>query len=69
MTRAVSKNNRYQVASSEQNQPGPRLGGKLVASKATGAGDVFKKWRGRGTIPGGLSVDAYLEKARDLPRI
>jgi hypothetical protein len=26
---------------------------------------VFEKWRGRGRIPGGLSVDAYLAKARD----
>ncbi len=58
MNHTVPKNNRHRVASGEKNQPGPRLRGKLVASKATGAGDVFEKWRVRGTIPGGLSVDA-----------
>lgn len=26
--------------------------------------DVFVKWRGRGALPKGLSVDAYLERAR-----
>lgn len=41
------------------------VGGKLVASKAADAGDVFKKWRGRGRLPGRMSVDAYLAKTRD----
>ena len=40
------------------------VGGKLVGSKAE-APDLFKKWRGRGRLPGRVSVDAYLAKARD----
>ena len=27
--------------------------------------DVFKKWRGKGQLPGGISVDAYLKRVRD----
>jgi AbrB family looped-hinge helix DNA binding protein len=38
-------------------------GGRLVAVKRQ-AGDVFRKWRGRGRLPGGLSADAYLARAR-----
>jgi antitoxin PrlF len=26
--------------------------------------DVFRKWRGRGRLPGGGSVDAYLTRVR-----
>ena len=37
---------------------------KLVASKKV-AHDVFTKWRGKGNLPGGLSVDAYLKRTRD----
>lgn len=37
--------------------------GKLVAVKLV-AEDVFKKWRGRGRLPRGLNVDAYLVRAR-----
>lgn len=40
------------------------LNGKLVASKKV-AHDVFTKWRGKGNLPGGLSVDAYLKRTRD----
>ena len=32
------------------------------------AGAVFRKWRGRGPLPGGRSVDAYLANARAAPR-
>jgi AbrB family looped-hinge helix DNA binding protein len=39
-------------------------GGKLVGTKAV-TSDVFRKWRGRGRLPGGLSVDEYLRRARD----
>ena len=39
-------------------------GGRLVANKRI-AEDVFEKWRGRGKIPGGLSVDEYLKLVRD----
>lgn len=38
--------------------------GKLVGVKAT-ARDPFGAWRGRGKLPGGMSVDAYLSKVRD----
>ena len=38
--------------------------GKLVAVK-TSVKDGFSRWRGKGKIPGGLDVDAYLKKARE----
>jgi len=38
--------------------------GKLVGTKAV-TEDVFRKWRGRGRLPGGLSVDEYVRRARD----
>lgn len=37
--------------------------GVLVARKVQPE-DVFRKWRGRGRIPGGSTVDDYLTKAR-----
>jgi antitoxin PrlF len=43
------------------------LNGKLVASKKV-AHDVFTKWRGKGNLPKGLSVDAYLKRTRDAHR-
>jgi AbrB family looped-hinge helix DNA binding protein len=74
MTTAVSEKGQVTIPKRVRDQLGIRpgttltfaaVGGKLVASKAAEAGDVFEKWRGRGRIPGGLSVDAYLAKARD----
>lgn len=41
--------------------------GRLVASKQV-APDVFRKWRGRGRLPEKLSVDDYLQRARDAHR-
>jgi len=38
-------------------------GGKLVGVKAVSE-DVFRKWRGRGKLPGGASVDEFLRRAR-----
>lgn len=38
--------------------------GRLIAVKK-GTRDVFRKWRGKGKLPGGASVDAYLKKARE----
>lgn len=38
--------------------------GKLVGTKAVPE-DVFRKWRGRGRLPGGVSVDDYLRRTRD----
>lgn len=37
--------------------------GALVARKAQPV-DVFRKWRGRGRVPGGGSVDEYLARVR-----
>jgi AbrB family looped-hinge helix DNA binding protein len=40
------------------------VNGKLVAHKKLGL-DVFKKWRGRGRLPKAMTVDQYLQRARD----
>jgi AbrB family looped-hinge helix DNA binding protein len=50
-------------------RPGTRLSfdavqGKLVGTKMA-ATDPFAKWRGRGKLPGRLTVDAYLSRVRD----
>ncbi len=39
-------------------------GGALIARKSQPE-DVFRKWRGRGKLPGGGSTDAYLKKLRE----
>ena len=38
--------------------------GRLVAVKKQFV-DVFQKWRGKGKVPGGESVDDYLKKVRE----
>jgi len=38
-------------------------GGRLIGEKVSGP-DLVSKWRGRGVLPKGLTVDRYLEKAR-----
>ena len=43
------------------------VGGKLIGQKAETT-DPFARWRGRGRLPGGASVDAYLRLARDAHR-
>jgi hypothetical protein len=43
------------------------LNGRLIASKKV-AQDVFTKWRGKGNLPKGLSVDDYLKRTRDAHR-
>jgi AbrB family looped-hinge helix DNA binding protein len=40
------------------------VNGKLVARKKM-TQDVFKKWRGRGCLPKAMTVDEYLQRARD----
>ncbi|MBA4387627.1 MAG: AbrB family transcriptional regulator [Verrucomicrobia bacterium] len=37
--------------------------GRLIALKLQ-TEDLFRKWRGRGKIPRGLSVDDFLKKTR-----
>ena len=37
--------------------------GQLVGRKKL-VHDIFKKWRGRGKLPKGMSVDDYLKRAR-----
>jgi len=37
--------------------------GRLVAVKEQ-QGDAFDRWRGKGRIPGGLTVDEYLAEVR-----
>jgi bifunctional DNA-binding transcriptional regulator/antitoxin component of YhaV-PrlF toxin-antitoxin module len=37
--------------------------GRLIGEKAADS-DPVSKWRGRGVLPNGMTVDAYLEKAR-----
>jgi AbrB family looped-hinge helix DNA binding protein len=39
-------------------------GGVLLARKVQPR-DVFAKWRGKGKLPGGLSVDDYLTRLRE----
>lgn len=39
-------------------------GGQLIGRK-TLTEDVFKKWRGRGRLPMGMPVDAYLKRVRN----
>ena len=39
------------------------VGGKLVGVKRV-TEDVFRKWRGKGRLPGGAGVDAYLARVR-----
>ena len=43
------------------------LNGRLVGSKKV-AHDIFRKWRGKGNLPKGLSVDRYLKRTRDADR-
>lgn len=38
--------------------------GKLVAVKHQ-PGDVFRKWRGKARLPGGRTVDQYLDTIRE----
>jgi hypothetical protein len=39
------------------------VGGRLVGHKAVSA-DPFAKWRGRGKLPEGRTVDGYLNEIR-----
>jgi AbrB family looped-hinge helix DNA binding protein len=41
--------------------------GKLIGRKAVSE-DVFTKWKGRGRLPTGGTVDEYLKRTRDAHR-
>jgi AbrB family looped-hinge helix DNA binding protein len=70
---AVSEKGQVTIPKRIRDQLGLRAGtlvefraenGHLIGTKAVSE-DVFRKWRGRGRVPGGQSTDAYLRKARD----
>lgn len=73
VTSAVSEKGQVTIPKRIRDQLGLRPGtlvefraekGHLIGTKAV-AEDVFRKWRGRGKLPGGRSTDAYLRQARD----
>ena len=72
MRSAVSEKGQVTIPKSIRDRLGLRPGtviefraeeGKLIGTKAVSK-DVFRKWRGRGRLPGGLSADEYLRRAR-----
>ncbi len=76
MTAVLSERGQITIPNALQEELGLRpgdvlefqvLNGKLVASKKV-AHDVFTKWRGKGNLPKGLSVDRYLKRTRDADR-
>jgi len=73
MIAIVSKRGRITIPKAVRTKLGIRPGtvleveavaGKLVAVKRSPV-DGFAKWRGRGRLPGGLTTDEYLKRARE----
>lgn len=73
MTAIISEKGQITIPKLVRNQLGLEPGtvvefeainGKLVGSKKI-TQDVFKRWRGRGKLPGGMSVDEYLRRTRN----
>jgi AbrB family looped-hinge helix DNA binding protein len=72
MKSAVSEKGQVTIPKSVRDRLGLRPGtliefraenGRLVGAKSVPE-DVFRKWRGRGHLPSGMTVDTYLARAR-----
>jgi AbrB family looped-hinge helix DNA binding protein len=72
MKSAVSEKGQVTIPKSVRDRLGLRPGtliefraenGRLVGAKSVPE-DVFRKWRGRGRLPSGMTVDTYLARAR-----
>jgi antitoxin PrlF len=72
MQSKVSEKGQITIPKKVRDQLGIRPGTVLEISAAAGRlvavkrdlQDPFHKWRGKGRLPGRLSVDAYLDRAR-----
>ena len=72
MKTIISEKGQITIPKSVRNALGLRAGtvieiraqaGEFIGKKVS-VEDVFVKWRGRGALPKGMSVNAYLERAR-----
>jgi len=72
MKTTVSERGQITIPKKVRDQLGIRAGTVLEVSAAAGRliavkrelQDPFRKWRGKGRLPGALSVDEYLKRAR-----
>jgi AbrB family looped-hinge helix DNA binding protein len=72
MKAKVSEKGQITIPKKVREQLGIRAGTVLEVSAASGRlvavkqelQDPFHKWRGKGRLPGGLSVDEYLQRVR-----
>jgi AbrB family looped-hinge helix DNA binding protein len=72
MKTTVSEKGQITIPKKVREQLGIRPGTVLEVSAAAGRlvavkrerQDPFHKWRGKGRLPGGVSVDEYLERSR-----
>ena len=72
MKTRVSEKGQITIPKKVREQLGIRAGTVLEVSAAAGRlvavkqemQDPFHKWRGKGHLPGGLSVDEYLQRVR-----
>ena len=72
MKSAVSEKGQVTIPKAARERLGLRPGtliefraenGRLIGAKAMPE-DVFRKWRGRGRLPTGMTVDSYLARTR-----